>query len=84
MMKRKASTFRTNANVGVNVPVDELRAIRRDRARRRRHARRAICRFPGRELNGIHFAMEFLPQQNRRNQGDADSRRQIIAPRAST
>jgi glutamate synthase (NADPH/NADH) small chain len=26
---------------------------------------------PGRELQGIHFAMEFLPQQNRRNLGDA-------------
>ena len=25
---------------------------------------------PGRELRGIHFAMEFLPQQNRRNEGD--------------
>jgi glutamate synthase (NADPH) small chain len=27
-------------------------------------------RVPGRELNGIHFAMDFLPQQNRRNEGD--------------
>ena len=27
-------------------------------------------RAPGRELNGIHFAMEFLTQQNRRNAGD--------------
>src|SRR5271155_527136 len=26
---------------------------------------------PGRELNGIHFAMEFLPQQNRRVSGEA-------------
>jgi glutamate synthase (NADPH/NADH) small chain len=26
---------------------------------------------PGRELGGIHFAMEFLPQQNRVNAGDA-------------
>jgi glutamate synthase (NADPH/NADH) small chain len=25
---------------------------------------------PGRELRGIHFAMQFLPQQNRRNEGD--------------
>ncbi|MFC6801733.1 FAD-dependent oxidoreductase [Deinococcus caeni] len=25
---------------------------------------------PGRELDGIHFAMEFLPQQNRVNAGD--------------
>jgi len=27
-------------------------------------------RVPGRELKGIHFAMEFLPQQNRRCEGD--------------
>ncbi|WP_020677266.1 glutamate synthase subunit beta [Geopsychrobacter electrodiphilus] len=26
----------------------------------------------GRELDGIHFAMEFLPEQNRANWGDAD------------
>jgi glutamate synthase (NADPH/NADH) small chain len=25
---------------------------------------------PGRDLQGIHFAMDFLPQQNRRNEGD--------------
>jgi glutamate synthase (NADPH/NADH) small chain len=26
--------------------------------------------IPGRDLDGVHFAMEFLPQQNKRNQGD--------------
>ncbi len=26
---------------------------------------------PGRELNGVHFAMEFLPQQNKVNAGDS-------------
>jgi glutamate synthase (NADPH/NADH) small chain len=33
---------------------------------------------PGRELKGIHFAMDFLPQQNRRVAGDAVSD-QILA-----
>jgi glutamate synthase (NADPH/NADH) small chain len=28
--------------------------------------------IPGRELKGIHFAMEFLPQQNRRVSGEPD------------
>ena len=32
---------------------------------------------PGRELDGIHFAMDFLPQQNKRNAGDAEER---VAP----
>jgi glutamate synthase (NADPH) small chain len=29
---------------------------------------------PGRELDGIHFAMDFLPQQNKRNAGDSEVR----------
>jgi len=32
---------------------------------------------PGRELAGVHFAMEFLTQQNKRNAGDAED---IAAP----
>jgi glutamate synthase (NADPH/NADH) small chain len=34
---------------------------------------------PGRELKGIHFAMEFLPQQNRRNAGLEVSGEEILA-----
>jgi glutamate synthase (NADPH/NADH) small chain len=35
---------------------------------------------PGRELKGIHFAMEFLPQQNRRCAGDRiDPREALLA-----
>ncbi|MGN6788170.1 MAG: glutamate synthase subunit beta [Rhodanobacteraceae bacterium] len=34
--------------------------------------------LPGRELAGVHFAMEFLPQQNRLNAGD-EVPRQIVA-----
>ena len=26
--------------------------------------------IPGRELAGVHYAMEFLPQQNKKNAGD--------------
>ncbi len=29
---------------------------------------------PGRDLAGIHFAMDFLPQQNKRNAGDDEAR----------
>ena len=36
--------------------------------------------IPGRELKGIHFAMEFLPQQNRRCEGDTlDAALEILA-----
>jgi glutamate synthase (NADPH/NADH) small chain len=70
-MKVEGVEFRTNCHVGVNHPVEELR---RDFD--------AICLtggatkprdlpVPGRELTGIHFAMECLPQQNKRNFGDS-------------
>ena len=62
--------FVTNAHVGNSVSVESLR-----------HEHDAILlaggaehprdlNIPGRELKGIHYAMEFLPQQNRRNQGE--------------
>ena len=35
---------------------------------------------PGRELDGIHYAMEFLTQQNKRNAGDDEAR---AAPRGT-
>jgi glutamate synthase (NADPH/NADH) small chain len=38
---------------------------------------------PGRELNGIHFAMDFLMQQNRRGAGDAEDA-STIAPILAT
>ena len=70
LMREEGVIFRTNANIGVNVPVDELR-----------HGFDALVlaggstaardlKVPGRELAGIHFAMEYLPLQNRRNEGD--------------
>lgn len=70
-MKAEGITFRTGVNVGVNISADELR---------RDYDAIVICigstqprdlPIPGRNLTGIHFAMEFLPQQNGRNQGDA-------------
>jgi glutamate synthase (NADPH/NADH) small chain len=69
-MRAEGVTFRTGAHVGVNVAVEDLR---------REHDAILLAggaeqprdlRVPGRELQGIHFAMEFLPQQNRRNEGD--------------
>jgi glutamate synthase (NADPH/NADH) small chain len=33
---------------------------------------------PGRELKGIHFAMDFLTQQNHRNEGDKEDKKKAI------
>jgi glutamate synthase (NADPH) small chain len=70
-MRAEGVTFLTNAHVGVNVPVDALTG---------HYDAILLCggaeqprdlNIPGRQLKGIHFAMEFLPQQNRRNEGDS-------------
>jgi glutamate synthase (NADPH/NADH) small chain len=69
-MRAEGVTFVTNAHVGVNVPVetltDEYDAILLTGGAERPRD----LPVPGRELKGIHFAMEFLPQQNRRCEGD--------------
>ncbi len=69
-MRAEGVTFVTNAHVGVNVPVETLTdeydaVLLTGGAERPRD-----LPIPGRELKGIHFAMEFLPQQNRRCEGD--------------
>jgi len=70
-MEAEGVVFRTSVNVGVDVSAKQLRAdydalLFTCGAKQPRD-----LPIPGRELGGIHFAMEFLPQQNRRNQGDS-------------
>src|SRR5262249_4755171 len=69
-MEGEGVRFMVNAHVGKNIPVEELRAkfdalLLTGGAEWSRD-----LKVPGRELKGIHFAMEFLPQQNRRCEGD--------------
>jgi glutamate synthase (NADPH/NADH) small chain len=62
--------FRVNANIGVNVPIEELRAEFDAIVLAGGSTRPRDLPVPGRELKGIHFAMEYLTLQNRRNEGD--------------
>jgi glutamate synthase (NADPH/NADH) small chain len=69
-MSAEGVKFITNAEVGKNVAVEQLRRdfdaiVLAGGAEQPRD-----LKVPGRELKGIHFAMEFLPQQNRRCLGD--------------
>jgi glutamate synthase (NADPH/NADH) small chain len=69
-MRAEGVTFVTDAHVGVNVPVEALTEhydaiLLAGGAEQPRD-----LKIPGRELKGIHFAMEFLPQQNKRCEGD--------------
>jgi glutamate synthase (NADPH) small chain len=69
-MSAEGVQFITKAHVGQGVPVEDLQnefdAI--VLAGGAEHPR--DLQVPGRELKGIHFAMEFLPQQNKRCLGD--------------
>jgi glutamate synthase (NADPH/NADH) small chain len=79
-MRAEGVTFVTNAHVGVNVPVESLTE---------HYDAILLCggseqprdlKIPGRQLQGIHFAMEFLPLQNHRCEGDtADPSLAILA-----
>jgi glutamate synthase (NADPH) small chain len=69
-MRAEGVRFETNAQVGGNVPVEDLRRefdgiLLAGGAEQARN-----LNVPGRELKGIHLAMEFLPQQNRVCEGD--------------
>ncbi len=71
-MTAEGVRFQTRAHVGGNVPVEDLRKefdaiLLAGGAEQPRD-----LRVPGRELKGIHFAMDFLPQQNKRVAGDPD------------
>ena len=79
IMKEEGVEIRCNANVGVNVSINDLlreyhaiilaggSTIPRD------------LNIPGRELKGIHFAMDFLKQQNKRVSNKEVENEEILA-----
>jgi glutamate synthase (NADPH/NADH) small chain len=79
-MTAEGVKFVTKAHVGHSVPVDDLQRefdviLLAGGAEQPRD-----LKVPGRELKGIHYAMEFLPQQNKRCAGDVlDSQFDILA-----
>ena len=78
-MEAEGVQFVTGAHVGANVSVEQLRndydaLVLAGGAEQPRD-----LRVPGRELKGVHFAMDFLPQQNRRNLGLAVESEEILA-----
>src|SRR5689334_4027910 len=77
-MRGEGVRFQPNAHIGVTVPVADLQKefdaiLLAGGAEQPRD-----LKVPGRELKGVHFAMEFLPQQNRRNEGDTVPESQAI------
>ncbi|HEY1721086.1 MAG TPA: glutamate synthase subunit beta [Magnetospirillaceae bacterium] len=78
-MRAEGVEFKTGVNVGVTVQASELvrdfdAVVLAGGSEKPRD-----LPVPGRELDGVHFAMEFLTQQNRRVSGEAFSVREISA-----
>jgi glutamate synthase (NADPH/NADH) small chain len=79
ILEAEGIVFRPSVNVGVDLPVEQLRreydavvlavgaTIPRD------------LPVPGRELQGVHFAMDYLPLQNKTCEGDRIDTRQFIS-----
>jgi glutamate synthase (NADPH/NADH) small chain len=78
LLEAEGVVFRAGVNVGVDLPTADLR---------REFDAVVLCGgagaardlpVPGRELAGIHFAVEYLTQQNRRCEGDDIPEDQLI------
>jgi glutamate synthase (NADPH/NADH) small chain len=79
LMEQEGVIFRTNAHVGVNISAKHLKE---------EFDATLICGgasaprdlpIPGRQFKGVHFAMDFLTQQNKRVAGDKIFSGEILA-----
>jgi glutamate synthase (NADPH/NADH) small chain len=70
-MQAEGVRFHTEAHIGVTTParklLDDFDAV----ALTGGSEQPRDLDVPGRDLDGVHFAMTFLPQQNKRNAGDS-------------
>ena len=69
-MRAEGTEFKTNANVGVDIPVQELRREYDAIVLAGGATAARDLPIPGRELKGIHQAMEYLPLSNQVVAGD--------------
>ena len=69
-MRAEGTEFKTNANVGVDIPVQELRREYDAIVLAGGATAARDLPIPGRELGGIHQAMEYLPLSNKVVAGD--------------
>ena len=70
-MQAEGVVFKTDAHVGVNVSVEDLRKDFDALILTGGACDRRDLPVEGRDLNGIHQAMEYLPMQNRLCEGDS-------------
>jgi glutamate synthase (NADPH/NADH) small chain len=70
LMEAEGVVFRAGVNVGVDVPMKRLQSDFDAILLAGGAGQPRDLKVPGRELRGIHFAMDFLTLQNRRCEGD--------------
>ena len=70
ILEAEGIVFRGGVNVGVEIPVTRLRADFDAILLAAGAGHPRDLPVPGRDLRGIHFAMEYLTLQNRRSEGD--------------
>ncbi|SKB58079.1 glutamate synthase (NADPH/NADH) small chain [Parapedobacter luteus] len=78
IMEEEGVVFRCNAEVGKDVPASELQAFDAIVLTGGSTIPRNL-NIPGRELKGVHFAMEFLKQQNKRVGNSSFTEEDILA-----
>jgi glutamate synthase (NADPH/NADH) small chain len=70
LLTQEGIAFRTGVNIGVDVPIETLRSEFDAIVLAGGATKPRDLPVPGRELNGVHFAMDYLTQQNRQCEGD--------------
>ena len=79
-MEQEGVKFHCNKNIGVNVKFSELNKEYDAIVLTGGSEKPRDLPIPGRDLSGVHFAMDFLSQQNKRCEGDNDlDEKDIIA-----
>jgi glutamate synthase (NADPH/NADH) small chain len=69
LMEEEGVVFKCNANVGVNISVNDLLREYNAIVLAGGSTSPRDLNIPGRELNGVYYAMQFLKQQNKRVAG---------------
>jgi glutamate synthase (NADPH/NADH) small chain len=77
-MAKEGVTFKPNAHVGVTISAKDLLAQFDAIALTGGSEKPRDLPVPGRELSGVHYAMDFLPQQNKKVAGD-NVAKQLVA-----
>ncbi len=71
LLEAEGVVFRAGVEVGVDITADDLRRSFDAVLLAGGAGQPRDLTVPGRDLHGVHFAMDYLEQQNRRCQGDA-------------